>query len=104
MGKWKSALNRMVYSRVAQILVDAIVFVVAFLAPFVIRFAGIPSQPEVQQMMMLLPFVVLARCLSFGLMSVYQTIWRFVSLSDAVRILMALVPTSLVLLIGRLEL
>ncbi len=104
MGKWKSAVNRMIYSRVAQIAVDTIIFALAFLAPFVIRFEGIPSQPDVQQMMMLLPFVVLARVLSFGLLSVYQTIWRFVSLSDAVRVLMALLPTSLVLLIGRLEL
>jgi FlaA1/EpsC-like NDP-sugar epimerase len=104
MGRRKAALSKLMYSRLAQIFVDTVVFTVAFLTPFIIRFEGIPSQPEVLQMMTLFPFIVLARVLSFGLMSVYLTIWRFVSVHDAVRVLMALLPTTFVLLIGRLEL
>jgi len=104
MGKLKAALNRLMYSRLTQVLADTIIFTIAFLAPFFIRFEGMPAQLEILQMMTLFPFIVLARLLSFGLLSVYQTIWRFVSVPDAMRIFVALLPTSFILLIGRLEL
>jgi FlaA1/EpsC-like NDP-sugar epimerase len=85
-----------------QMAVDTVIFTLAYLAPFIIRFEGIPTEPDAIQMMMLFPAVVLARVLSFSLFSVYLTIWRFVSLPDALRILTALLPTTVLLSIGRL--
>jgi FlaA1/EpsC-like NDP-sugar epimerase len=105
MGDLKSTYERLVYSRPMQILIDMGIFCLAFMAPFVIRFEGVPTDPEITgQIMMLLPFVVLARAMSFGLFSVYLTIWRFVSVRDAIRIIIALMPTTILLFVGRLAL
>jgi FlaA1/EpsC-like NDP-sugar epimerase len=85
-----------------QMAIDTVIFTLAYLAPFIIRFEGIPTEPDAIQMMILFPAIVLVRVLSFALFSVYRTIWRFVSLPDALRILTALLPATVLLSIGRL--
>ncbi len=104
MGRLKAALSRLMYSRIAQGFIDAIIFALAYLTPFIIRFEGVPTQPEVLEMMTFVPVIIMIRLLCFGFFSVYLTIWRFVSVHDAVRIIAALVPPTILMTIARLEL
>jgi FlaA1/EpsC-like NDP-sugar epimerase len=105
MGKIKSGLHRLTWSRLTQMLIDTIIFGLAFVLPFILRFEGIPVQPEVrEQIRVVLPVIALVRLLSFTLFSVYLTIWRFVSVHEVIRIFAALVPTTLLLFIARIEL
>lgn len=104
MGKLRSAVVKFAFSRANQLLIDTLIFCMAFIAPFFIRFERIPSGFELRQMTVLLPFIVLARVLSFVLFSVYVTIWRFVSVNDTITILSSLFPVSVILLGARLAL
>ena len=102
MDKEKSLLKKFIYSRGNQVLIDISIFCIAYLTSFIIRFEGIPSGFDLEQMLLLLPVVVLARIICFALFPAYGIIWRFISVRDAATILAALVPPSVILTISRL--
>jgi len=87
-----------------QILIDISIFCLAYLMSFFIRFEGLPSGSSLKQMLVLLPFVVLARTLCFALFSVYLIIWRFISVHDISTILKAVLAPTMIMIIGRLVL
>ena len=92
------------YSRTIQVLIDACIFCLAYLVSFFIRFEGLPTGASLKQMMVLLPGIILVRILCFALFSVYSISWRFVSVHDSFIILRAMVPPTVLLIIGRLAL
>jgi FlaA1/EpsC-like NDP-sugar epimerase len=104
MDDLRTTYRKFIYSRANQVLIDIFIFCLAFLVPFFIRFEGVPSAFSLNQMLILLPYVILARILCFAFFSVYMIIWRFVSVHDASTILTALFPPTMILIIGRLVL
>jgi len=90
--------HRTIFSRVNQVLIDAVVFAVAWIAAYVIRFEGLPTGVFMTQMITLVFFVVLGRIALFQAFSVYSIVWRYVSIRDSLAIFEALVPFTAILL------
>ena len=89
------------YSTTMQVFLDASVFAIAWFAAYLIRFEGIPPSIYAEQCFLWLPYVVTARiCLSWR-SGIYQFIWRYVSLPDAVAIARSLFFGSMLLLAVR---
>ena len=97
-----SSSRKILFMRVNQVFIDLVVFCLAYLISFVVRFEGLPPGPGLRQMMILFPYIVLARIACFALFSVYSIIWRFISIADIEPILVALLPVTFVLTLGRL--
>jgi FlaA1/EpsC-like NDP-sugar epimerase len=88
------------FKRMHQVVLDTLVFLVSWIAAYVIRFEGIPAGPfavYVRQMFVLLPFVILGQILLFYIFSVYSIIWRYISIRDAFGILKATAPLTAIL-------
>jgi FlaA1/EpsC-like NDP-sugar epimerase len=99
-----SSSRKILFMRVNQVFIDLVVFCLAYFLSFFIRFEGFPPALGFQQMMLLFPYVILARIACFALFSVYSIIWRFISIADVLPILRAVLPVTLILTIGRLAL
>jgi FlaA1/EpsC-like NDP-sugar epimerase len=100
--KIKDPYKKIVFSRASQILIDIVLFFLAYIVAFLIRYEGIPTGLSLSQMLSLLPYFVLARTLCFAIFPVYRIIWRFVSIFDVFTILSALLPPTVIALLGRL--
>jgi len=90
------------FSRATQVLIDTVIFSVAYFLSYLIRFEGLPPGLYLKQMLSLWPVVVLARHLAFSLFQVYRIIWRFISVREAVGMFAALLPLSVILTLARL--
>ena len=104
MSLFGSSSRKFLFMRVNQVFVDLIVFCLAYFVSYLVRFEGLPAGAGLRQMMLLFPYVVLARMACFALFSVYSIIWRFISIADVRPILVALLPVTLGLTVGRLVL
>ncbi len=92
------AIQSFVFKRFHQVLIDLVLFGFAWCGAFLFRFEGPPKDAFLTLMLVLLPFIVFARLLSFYLFSAYTIIWRYVSARDALRLLKAtLLPTAILL-------
>jgi len=89
------------YSRTNQFILDACVFALSLTAAYIFRFEGYPTGAALRQLLLWLPVLVLARISVHYLMGVYRSVWRFVSLSDAVKIAESVGVVTGVLLILR---
>ncbi len=88
--------------RPGQVLVDAFVVTVAFLAAFQLRFEfSIPSQYW-KAMVLWLPYTVLAHVVSNFLFGVYRILWRYISLYEVWRFVKAVAAVSALFLAFRL--
>jgi 2-polyprenyl-3-methyl-5-hydroxy-6-metoxy-1,4-benzoquinol methylase len=85
-----------------KILIDILTFLLSYFAAFFITFEGIPDPANVRRLLLLLPGVVLARIMCFRSFSVYSIVWKYVSVIDAARMLIALLPVTAALLLGRI--
>lgn len=86
----------------SQFLLDILVFLLALVSSYIIRFEGIPGGGFFKQMMVLLPYLLVLRVMSFMLFSVYSMAWKYISVREAFLIAAALLPVSLGLLFLRL--
>jgi FlaA1/EpsC-like NDP-sugar epimerase len=74
------------YSRTNQVVIDGLIFASSLAAAYAIRFEGIPPAPYCSQFLFYLPCLVAVRLLLHWNLGIYRLIWRYVSLSDAIRI------------------
>jgi FlaA1/EpsC-like NDP-sugar epimerase len=74
------------YARINQLIIDAAIFTFSFAAAYLIRFEGLPAWPSAKQFLLWLPYLVAARLLINWKLGIYQFIWRYVSLPDALAI------------------
>ena len=98
--KWDGSVH--ILKKINQIFLDILIFVVSYFSSFIIRFEGIPAGISVHQMLILFPYVALARTLSFVFSSIYSISWRYISLIDVISIFKATLPVSGLLLIARI--
>ena len=102
----KSVLNRIepsrfLYKKANQFILDLIIFILSFFFSYIVRFEGIPQGSYLKQLLIIFPYIALVRILSFSFFSIYSIVWRYVSIMDALSILKATLPVSLILLLGR---
>jgi FlaA1/EpsC-like NDP-sugar epimerase len=88
--------------RINQFLIDIFIFAAALVFSFFIRFEGIPDPQNLKQLLIFFVFIVLARVACFQLFSVYAISWRYISIADAISIVKACIPVTMILLMGRL--
>ncbi len=86
----------------SQFFLDILVFALALVAAYAIRFEGLPDGGFLRQMTVLLPYLLILRIMSFMLLSVYSVAWKYISVREAFLIAAALLPVSLGLLALRL--
>jgi FlaA1/EpsC-like NDP-sugar epimerase len=74
------------YSRTNQLIVDGSIFVISFALAYLIRFEGWLDWNHAKQFLLWFPYLVGARLLVNWRLGIYQFIWRYVSLPDALAI------------------
>jgi FlaA1/EpsC-like NDP-sugar epimerase len=88
-------------NRSFQLLVDAMVVGIALVLAYAMRFEGFPPRVYYKQLFLLLPYLVLLRIGILALFGVYRLVWRYVSLRDLPRILLAATAGTGILLVAR---
>jgi FlaA1/EpsC-like NDP-sugar epimerase len=89
------------YWKTAQLGIDAIICLVAFVSAYLIRSEGVLSPYGLKQLAVILPDLIAARLLCGQLFGVYRISWRYVSLSDIRTFAFATSPPTIALLILR---
>jgi len=92
----------MISTKRRQVLIDILIFVLSFFAAYFIRFEELPKGVILKQLLVLFPYVALARVLSFYLFSIYSFVWRYISANNAVTIGKACAPVTALLFMGRI--
>lgn len=92
------------FTKTKQLIVDIFIFISAYFLAFFLRFEGIPDPINLKQLLILFPFIVLARFLCFYIFSVYSIVWRYISIGDVILIVKACLPVTAMLFISRLSL
>lgn len=90
-----------IFLKISRGLVDLLFFALSLIAAYVIRFEGDIPDNFFWQLAVLLPYIVVARSVSFYVFSVYKIVWRYVSIRDAIRILKAVLPVTATLVLAR---
>jgi len=90
-----------VFSKVSQGFIDLIVFALSLFAAYFIRFEGAIPGEFIRQIAVLLPYVIIARSISFQAFSVYKIVWRYISIHDVRRILKGILPVTALLILAR---
>jgi len=98
--KMNSIISR-VFSKVSQGLIDLIVFALSLFAAYYIRFEGAIPGEFIRQIAVLMPYVIIARSISFQAFSVYKIVWRYISIHDVRRILKGILPVTALLILAR---
>ncbi len=89
-------------TRTSQFLIDVIVLSIAFTLAALIRFDwDVPSE-MLRRLLFVLPYVVLLQYTMLTFFGITRFSWRFISLRDVVRILLAITAAAAVLLVIRL--
>ena len=88
--------------RINQVILDIIVFILAVFLAYLIRFERMPEGSYLRQWILLLPYLVLARTLSFYFFRVYSIVWKYVSIRDVLLIMGSSLPASALLLLVRI--
>jgi FlaA1/EpsC-like NDP-sugar epimerase len=92
----------MFLKNIKQFLIDISIFIFSYFIAFFIRFEGIPDPINLKQLLILFPYVALARVLFFYLFSIYSIAWRYISIIDSISIFKACLPVTVILFLGRL--
>ena len=96
-----STIVKRMFRTIGRGSVDILFFAISLTAAYVIRFEGAIPDNFFWQFAVLLPFIVIARSVSFQLFAVYKIVWRYVSILDAIRILKAVLPVTAILILAR---
>src|SRR4030042_3951698 len=92
----------MISTKIRQVLIDIFIFVLSLFAAYFIRFEELPKGVILKQLLVLFPYVALARVLSFYLFSIYSFVWRYISANNVISIGKACVPVTALLFLGRI--
>jgi len=88
--------------KINQFLIDILIFIFSYFLAFIIRFEGIPDSINLKQLLILFPYIALARVLFFYIFSIYSIVLRYISITDAISITKASIPVTAILFLGRL--
>ena len=92
---------KLLFCKFRQGLIDLAIFALSLAAAYVIRFEGAIPANFLKQIPVLLPYIIIARSLSFQAFSVYRIAWRYISIHDAFRIFKAILPVTALLVLVR---
>ena len=80
---WRQLRNPHFY---LMIVGDALLFVLALVAAYLVRFEFKISAAEIRQIKMLLPYMITFKLLVFYFFGLYRGMWRYTSIGDILRL------------------
>ena len=83
---------------VAKAATDALLFALAFVCAYLLRFGGDLPADQASLLRAALPQVVILKLVVFAVFGNYATLWRYSSISDLLRLVRAAVSATLVLI------
>lgn len=94
-------VGKFLLHRRTQMLIDALVAMLALVVSYLLRFDGWPPPAFYRGMILMLPFMALGRVAANYSLGIYQRIWRYASINDAIRLLASGIIVSALLLLFR---
>lgn len=94
-------LRKIPLKRSSQVLIDILIFAFSWVAAYFVRFEGPPAGAYLDQMLLLAFYIVAARALLFYVFSIYSIVWRYISIRDAMALLKAAAPLTVLFLAAR---
>jgi capsular exopolysaccharide synthesis family protein len=88
-------------SKAAELMLDAVLVMVAGLLAYVARFEGRLPPTFFLQLAVIIPALVVLRIIANQLFGVYRLVWRYVGLAEALRFAQATATVSALLLVSR---
>jgi FlaA1/EpsC-like NDP-sugar epimerase len=88
--------GRFLYTRTNQVLIDAAIIAAALWFAYMIRFDGVLPEESRKQFLIVVPFAVLLYTTVSVVSGLYNRVWRYVNLSDAVAMANAVAFSTLV--------
>jgi FlaA1/EpsC-like NDP-sugar epimerase len=89
--------NRNVY---LLLCLDAIIFAVSILLAYTVRYTFAIPPSEYRRILVVLPWLISVKVVTFVLMGVYRGMWRYTSLPDMMRLGKASILSSLIVMAG----
>jgi cyclopropane fatty-acyl-phospholipid synthase-like methyltransferase len=93
-------INKRSSTKIIKLLIDSLIFLFSYFTAFFIRFEGIPDPVNLKRVLLLCPFIVLARIACFRVFSIHSAAWKFFSIVDAIAVFRAVLPVTIILLLG----
>src|SRR5262245_27270347 len=103
-GFWHRMLDRNVFRKTAQFALDMIVFVTAFILAYLLRFDFNIPPIELFHMAVQLPGVVMIQLGALYLLKGHRLNWRYISLDDVYRFVLAALLSAAPVVILRMTL
>jgi FlaA1/EpsC-like NDP-sugar epimerase len=94
-------LGKLLYSRTTQLMIDGAIVGTALWLAYLIRFDGAPLEAERRQFALILPFIVALYVGVNFLSGLYNRVWRFVNLTDAIAMARSIAGAAIVCLLWR---
>lgn len=94
--------KKIILGKINPVFIDIFIFISSYFSSFLIRFEGIPDPISLKRLVILFPYIALARLLSFYIFSIYSIVWRYISINDAISISKACLPVTGILFLGRI--
>ncbi|HXG55438.1 MAG TPA: nucleoside-diphosphate sugar epimerase/dehydratase [Vicinamibacterales bacterium] len=94
-------MSYFLYTRFNRVGLDAAAIAISLYAAYLIRFDGDIWPEYIRQLLTVMPYVIGLTLLSFWACGVYRFVWRYVSVREALVILMALSCTTCALIVLR---
>jgi FlaA1/EpsC-like NDP-sugar epimerase len=88
--------------RYLKLVLDALIYALAFILAYWIRFDGRPPEEHLRQLQLLIGLFVAVRLGSNFALGVYRHIWRYISLNDVTVLTFAAALPSMTLVLARL--
>jgi FlaA1/EpsC-like NDP-sugar epimerase len=90
-----------IFNRTAQLVIDGLVLLCAYVMAYLVRFEGIIPPLQARTMAWTLPYVVGLYYGAMVLFGVHRLAWRYISLKDMRRIALAVASSTSLLLLSR---
>ncbi|MGD0693659.1 MAG: nucleoside-diphosphate sugar epimerase/dehydratase [Terriglobia bacterium] len=90
-----------IYTRTNKVIIDACIFSISFFIAYLIRFEGLPPWAALKQFLLWFPYLVATRVYVNWKLGIYRSIWRYVSLPDAISMARSMSIVSAFLLVLR---
>ena len=98
----RQPVQNWVLSRRVQILIDGLICASSFIIAHLLRFDGWPPGMDNDRLLLLLPYLLVARIGVNYLMGLYRRVWRYISIQDSIHLAYSVGIVSLVMLAIRI--
>lgn len=98
----RQPVQNWVLSRRTQILIDGVICASSFIIAHLLRFDGWPPGMDKDRLLLLLPYLLVARIGVNYLLGLYRRVWRYISIHDSFHLAWSVGIVSLVMLSIRL--